>query len=71
MLVPQFRVAPKDSLLRIIGLPGCLALLIGGFAILFAGFLTPFQKTKLGFKIGAALAIALILIEIAMLPRTH
>ncbi len=51
MLVPQFRMMPRDSVLRAIGLPGNLALLVGGFAAVGGGLLTPFQKTKLGMKL--------------------
>jgi len=71
LLVSQFRIAPADSVLWVIGFPGCFVLLVCGFGAVFAGLFTPFHRTKLGFKIGAGLAIVLLVILLAMLPRVH
>ncbi len=71
LLVPLFRVVPQDSLLRLTGLPGGIFLLVSGFGAIFAGLFTPFHRTKMGFKVGAALAVVLIAIVFAMVPRVH
>lgn len=71
MLIPLFRVAPENSPLRSFGLAGILDLWVGGLAMLVAGLLAPFHRVKLGFMLGAGLAIVLGLIVIATLPQVY